>query len=231
MYGTLKFTYRKKLWEKYKGTPIIRLMLTRNQKESKNCLNTPYKNGYPDLHPKLVEIYSSRKSITHYKKTTLISIKATCKELIKYIAKETSFKSFQLEFEKDFFKTDPINIPDTEENLREKGIYTGGKLIITEVEESKHMGEFKYPIFQEELFDDVGDDDFPNYLIEEDKEIIDKENELIKKEEIRKKGLEDEFENYNNKCKETKEFNTCESLTSKKISVELEQILTSYKFE
>ena len=77
MYGTLKFTYRKKLWEKYKGTPIIRLMLTRNQKESKNCLNTPYKNGYPDLHPRIVEIYSSRKSMIKYIKPALISIKAT----------------------------------------------------------------------------------------------------------------------------------------------------------
>ena len=49
IFGNLQNSFRNEIWGQYKGSPIIHLMLTKNETKSKNFLGTPYKGGYLDF--------------------------------------------------------------------------------------------------------------------------------------------------------------------------------------
>ena len=89
-----------------------------------------------------------------------------------------------------------MQIPDTEETIGSKGIVNGSTVIITLLEEINELNGFKFPLLQEELFENIGDDDFPSDLLDDINEDVNMEKIEDEKQEKKVIKLEEEFDNH-----------------------------------
>lgn len=207
------------LWRKYKGVPVIRLFIIPTADVSENYLKCPYVGGYPDLKPILLtlNIYRNIGGLDIY--SNLFSLKMTCKKFIEFIRKHTHAENLEIASDElRFINTTKAAILETDETLLDKGISNGSTIRIEtksdnlihsykrpepiKSAEFRKKQEYNFPILQEELFEDVGDEEIE--FLEENKEIQNiqemhkkkAEEEKIRKDKelLEKQALEIEFQ-------------------------------------
>lgn len=235
-FGTLSVTHRNKLCAKYKASPIIRLMVVSAGPPSNNFLLTPYEGGYPDTAPKLVTINKSDGHVSR-RERVLISWRASCKELWKFFEKEHADREVSLGYQKVEFDFNEMPLPEDDFPFTQTGFGNLSvlKLILKakreehgmeEIEESKAVKEQKFPILQEEYFEDVGDESMGEFDEDISAEMR-KEEEKRAKEKEKAVVLEQEFEKqyHEHGSVETTEFSP---LGTPNIVRNLESLLNSY---
>lgn len=234
--GSFCLPCRNKLYRKYKGSPVIRLMVISAGMPSKNFLGTPYEGGYPDTSPTLMRI-SERNDLTITIDWTLISFRATCSELHRFLAKSHPKNTVTIHYQRDRFIYEEVPLPDTDLPLSEIGLTTQSQLKLNigapnGFEANSQVllhgnaeEKTEFPIFQEEFFEDVGDECMEE--IDADINAESKEEEKRKaKEKEEMKILEKEFDVKYDEYKgvESSEFI---SLAKESIEQHLEELLES----
>jgi len=223
--------YRGRLHKKYKGSPVIRLMVISAAEPCENFLKTPYEGGYPDKKPESITMNqcNGREST---RSKVLISLKATCNELYKFLKKIHSNKPIELLYETDMYDSAEHPLPNADSLLKENNIRQQSilKLNIKEIEENKEekpKEKFEFPILQEEIFEEVGDD----YIEGIDEDIAKEIKEEEKKKEKEKEEMNRLKKEFEKKYKEYKEVRR-EEFTPLKVSDvvrNLEELLNSYE--
>lgn len=190
--GSVLLAYRNILYAKYKAAPIIRLMVISACPPSKNFLRTPYEGGYPDTSPRSIKQFIH----SEYKKKILISLKATCNELITFFTKEYPNYNISLWYDKSDLDRWLTPIPN--DNIILEDIDFNSHSILTikleeKVDDENKIGKEEFPIFQEYFFEDVGDDNFMKDIDEEVATEIREEEDKKAREKERIDGLIREF--------------------------------------
>lgn len=202
--------------------------------ESTNSLGTPYEGGYPDVSPKPIIMNHSDKMISRRIRIPL-SLKATCGELYKFIAKLYPNRIIDLQYRQNDFGYTDSPLPNTDTPLVDIDFreFATLRLTIKENKEaiSSQAGEDEadikceeFPIFHEEYFEDV--EDLP--VNEEIANEIKEEEKKKKKEKEEIDALNKEFIGKYNEYKDikAKKFATLEVSD---IMKNLEEILNSYE--
>eukprot|EP00826_Nyctotherus_ovalis_P045394 TRINITY_DN5027_c0_g4_i1.p1 TRINITY_DN5027_c0_g4~~TRINITY_DN5027_c0_g4_i1.p1 ORF type:complete len:242 (-),score=50.13 TRINITY_DN5027_c0_g4_i1:92-817(-) len=230
--GTCCPPCRNKLYKKYKGSPVIRLMIISAGMPSKNFLEIRYEGGYPDVSPTLIRI-SEHNDLRITMDWTLISLRATCSELYKFFAKFHPNNAVAIHYQRDRFIYEEVPLPDTDLPLSEIGFTSQSQLKLNlEVNSQAQIdrsAEEKagFPIFQEEFFEDVGDECMEEIDADISAEIKEEEKKKAReKEEM--KALKEEFDAKYDECKGT-ESSEFSPLAKESIEQNLEELLESMK--